>query len=57
LDKLIFVRKNWPFDFHVGCLKSFDLATICEAEYDSTNELDVEFVDEVEHEEYASGDL
>ncbi len=57
LDKLIFVNKNWSFDLHVGCLKLFDLATICEAKSNLTNELDVEFVDEVEHEEYVDGDL
>jgi hypothetical protein len=57
LDKLIFVHKNWPFDLHVGCLKPSDLATICEAKSDLTKELDVEFVDEVEHEEYADGNL
>jgi hypothetical protein len=57
LDKLIFAHKNWPFDLHVGCLKPFDLATICEVEFDLTNKLDAKFVDEVECEEYADGDL
>ncbi len=57
MDKLIFVNKNQSFDLHVGCLKLFDLATICEAESNLTNELDVEFMDEVKHEEYVDGDL
>jgi hypothetical protein len=57
LDKLIFVNKNWSSDLHVGCLKLFDLATICEVKSDLTNKLDVEFVDEMEHEKYADGDL
>ncbi len=57
LDKLIFVHKNWPFDLRVGCLKSFDLTIVCEAKFDFTKKLDAEFVDEVECEEYANGDL
>ncbi len=48
LDNLIFVHKNWPSNPHVGCLKPSNLATICEAEFDLTNELDVEFMDEME---------
>ncbi len=57
LDNLIFVHKNWPFDPRVGCLKPYDLATICEAEFDLTNELDAKFMDEMEREEYVDGDL
>jgi len=57
LDKPIFVHKNWPFNLRVGCLKPSNLAIICETKSDLTKELDVEFVDEVEHEEYANGDL
>jgi hypothetical protein len=34
LDKLIFVHKNWPSDFRVGCLKPCDLANVCEYEND-----------------------
>jgi hypothetical protein len=33
------------------------LVVICEVEFDLTNELDAKFVDEVEREEYADGDL
>ncbi len=57
LDKLIFVHENWPSNPHVGCLKPFDLAVICEVKSNLTNELDVKFVDEVECEEYANGHL
>jgi len=57
LDKLIFVHKNWPSDLHVGCLKPSNLADFCEVEFNLTYELDVEFVDEVKHEEYVDGDL
>ncbi len=57
MDKLIFVHKNWPFNPCAGCLKPSNLAIVCEVEFDLTNELDVEFVDEMEHEEYAYGDL
>jgi hypothetical protein len=57
MDKLFFVHKNWPSDPHVGCLKLPNLAVICEAKLDLIDELDVKFVDEVECEEYANGDL
>ncbi len=57
LEKLIFVHKNWPSNPHIGCLKPFDLTIICEVKSNLTNELNAEFVDEVEREEYADGDL
>ncbi len=57
MDKLIFFHKNQPFDPCVGCLKPFDLVAIYEAKCDSTNKLDAKFMDEMEHEEYANGDL
>jgi len=57
MDKLMFVHKNWPFNPCVGYLKPYDLVTICEVKFDLINELDAEFVDEMEHEEYAYGDL
>jgi hypothetical protein len=57
LDKFIFAHKNLPSDLHVGCLKPFDLAVVYEAKSDLIDELDAEFVDEVECEEYANGDL
>jgi hypothetical protein len=57
MDKLIFFHKNWPFDLCVGCLKPFDLVAIYEAKCDLKNKLDAKFVDEMEHEEYANGDL
>jgi len=57
LDKLIFFHKNWPFDLRVGCLKPFDLVVVCKVKFDLTNELDIEFMDEMEREEYVDGDL
>jgi hypothetical protein len=57
LDKLIFVHKNWPSNPHVDYLKPSDLTIICVAKFDLTNELDVEFVDVMEREEYTNGDL
>jgi hypothetical protein len=57
LDKLIFVHMNWPSNPHVGCLKPYNLVVVCEAESDLIDELDAKFVDEVECEEYAVGDL
>jgi len=42
---------------HVSCSKQSNLATICEEKFDLTNELDVKFVHEVEHEEYLDGEL
>jgi hypothetical protein len=48
LDKLIFVHENWPFDPHVGCLKPSNLAIVCEIKFDLTNELDVEWMVEME---------
>ncbi len=57
MDKLIFVQKNWSSNPCVGCLKPYDLATSYEIKSDLKNELDVEFVDEVEHEKYVYGNL
>ncbi len=57
MDKVIFVHKNWPFDPCVDCLKPFDLVVIYETKSNLTNELDAKFVDEMECEEYAKGDL
>ncbi len=48
---------NWPSNPHVGCLKPYNLVVVCEAESDLIDELDAKFVDEVECEEYAVGDL
>ncbi len=57
MNKLIFVHKNWPFNPHVGCLKPSNLVIVCETQFDLIDELDVKFMDEVECEEYANGDL
>jgi len=57
LEKLIFVHKNWPSNPHVGCLKPYNLVVVCEAKSDLINKLDAEFMNEVECEEYAVGDL
>jgi len=57
MNKLIFVHKNWPFNPHVGWLKPSNLVIVCEAKFDLIDELDAKFIDEVEHEEYANGDL
>jgi hypothetical protein len=57
LNKLIFVHKNWSSNPCVGYLKPYDFVIFYEIKFDLINELDVKFVDEVECEEYAYGDL
>ncbi len=52
LDKLIFVNKNWPYDPRVGCFNFFDFAYVCEAQLDLIKDLDVEFTNEVQREEF-----
>lgn len=53
LDKLIFVNKNWPHYSCVKCPKFFDFTFVCEAELDLIGELDVEFTNEVQCEEFS----
>lgn len=53
LDNLICVNKNWPHDPYVRCPKVFDFTFACEAELDLIEELDVEFTNEVQCEEFS----
>jgi hypothetical protein len=46
------VNNNWLINPCVGCLKLANLASICEIKYDLIEELDVEFVNKVECEEF-----
>jgi hypothetical protein len=50
--KLIFVSKNWLSNPHVGCLKCFDFAFICELNLDLIKELDVEFENKMKCEKF-----
>ncbi len=44
--------KNWPFDPCVECPKVLNFAFACEVKLNMMKELDVEFENEVEHEEF-----
>ncbi len=57
LNKLNFVNKNWLFDPRVGCLKLFDIAVVCDAKSNLTDELEAKFMDEVEGKEYSNENL
>jgi hypothetical protein len=46
------MNKNWLVDPHIGCLKLANLAFVCEAKSNLIEELYVEFVNEVECEEF-----
>lgn len=46
------MNNNWLINPCVGCLKLANLASICEIKYDLIEELDVEFVNKVECEEF-----
>ncbi len=52
MDKLIFVNNNWSTNLCVGCSKLVNLAFICEIKYDLIKELNVEFVNKVERDEF-----
>jgi hypothetical protein len=58
IEKIIFATKNWPIDSHVGYLKHLDLVSSCEAKSILTYELEVEFEDGMECEEFPKlGDM
>ncbi len=46
------MNKNWLVDPHIGCLKLANSAFVCEAKFNLIEELYVEFVNEVECEEF-----
>jgi hypothetical protein len=46
------MNKNWLVDLNIGCLKLANITFICEIKYNLIEELYVEFVNEVEHEEF-----
>ncbi len=52
LHKLIFVNKNWPTYLSVHFLNHVDLVSACEAKFDLINDLEVEFENKVECEEF-----
>jgi hypothetical protein len=52
LHKLIFVNKNWPTYLFVHFLNHVDLVSACEAKFDLINDLEVEFENKAECEEF-----
>jgi hypothetical protein len=46
------MNKNWLVDPYIGCLKLANIAFVCEIKYNLIEELYVEFVNEVEPEEF-----
>ncbi len=46
------MNKNWLNDHHIGCLKLANLTFVCEAKFNLIEELYVEFVNEIECEEF-----
>jgi hypothetical protein len=48
----LFLCNKWLTNPCVGCWKLANLASICEIKYDLIEELDVEFVNKVEREEF-----
>jgi hypothetical protein len=47
-----FVHKNWPLNPWTSCLKPIDFASKCEVEYNLIAKLEIEFQDEVDHEDF-----
>jgi hypothetical protein len=47
-----FVHPYWPIDPRVGCFKPFNLVSACKTKSNLLKELDVEFEDEIEQEEF-----
>jgi hypothetical protein len=46
------MNKNWLVDPHIGCLKLANFSFVSKAKFNLIEELYVEFVTEVEHEEF-----
>jgi hypothetical protein len=58
IEILNFVTKNWRIDSCIGCLKHLDLINTCEAKSNLINQLEVEFEDGMECEEFPKvGDM
>lgn len=51
------MNKNWLFDPCVGCLKLSKMAVVCDAKSNLIDELEAEFMDEMERKEYPNANL